>query len=367
MTGTTDWGILCIHLLRLTFTSSVQSVEVTKPPDCPSQSFLSFTHELSAVTAAARIIANEYPLVERWSSVFGHHNVRGVRQSAKGVVWRAVWGMAGGQINALSARRQSKNPCDSGMLLLLRSLCFALGVAHVAATYLPPVLPKEYSISFRESYTALSLEPSRQGAVFDSQVSVGTQFWSLAQLSQRAVVSGGVGVGSALPTEAMVRTTVTNFTDTSARGSLVVDLLTRSCAFTANEGGAGYQGYDFFRTFVQGALAAGVPVRQINVTDWVHGGEHFGPACTWVGTPPTGDPQRVLTYTIVYAQGTNHLISYQVNGTEKLPNTATGEPERVSVHTVNMRSDYTETAAWPDGMFDPATACPWPALPRALP
>ena len=36
-----------IHLLRLTSSSSVQSVEVTKPPDCPSRSFLSFTLTLT--------------------------------------------------------------------------------------------------------------------------------------------------------------------------------------------------------------------------------------------------------------------------------------------------------------------------------
>jgi hypothetical protein len=35
-----------IHLLRLTSSSSVQSVEVTKPPDCPSRSFLSFTYQI---------------------------------------------------------------------------------------------------------------------------------------------------------------------------------------------------------------------------------------------------------------------------------------------------------------------------------
>lgn len=245
-----------------------------------------------------------------------------------------------------------------GLLVLHKACCAAIDGAVV----LPPILPEEYSYNFREDYEATSLVPARMGEVFDRQTTAGTQFWSLASLSQRAMVSAGEGVSSTLPDPALNHLTVTNFSDPSARGSLVVDLIAGNCSYTANEGASGYQGYDYYRNFVAQALAAGVAVRQWNVSDWSFSGQHFGPASIWQGTPPTGDPLRVLTYTIVFAQGTNHLIGYIVNGTEQLPNVITGEPELVSMRSVDVRTDWHTNAAadWAAGFFDGTRSCPWP-------
>ena len=227
--------------------------------------------------------------------------------------------------------------------------------------FLPPLLPKEYSYSFNEVYLATSLEPERQGEVFNAQSTVGMQYWSLSRLSQRGMVSGGVGVESTLPTSVLNLLTVTDFTDTSMRGSLVVDLVAANCSYSGNEGGRGYEGYDFYQNFVKQALAAGVTVAQTNESDWVSGGNHYGPVNIWRATPPTGDPLRKLEYTIVFKDGSNEMMSYGVNGTEQLPNVVTGKLERVAMRTFDIRTAYGTISAssWARGFFDSAATCPY--------
>lgn len=227
--------------------------------------------------------------------------------------------------------------------------------------FLPPLLPKEYFYSFTEVYRATSLEPERQGEVFDAQSTVGMQYWSLSRLSQRGMVSGGVGVVSKQPTSVLNLLTVTNFTDTSARGSLVVDLVAANCSFSGNEGGRGYEGFDFYRNFVKQALAAGVTVAQTNESDWVSGGNHYGAVNIWRGTPPTGDPLRTLEYTIIFKNGSNEMLSYGVNGTEQLPNVVTGKLERVAMRSFDIRTAYgvVNASSWARGFFDSTATCPY--------
>lgn len=101
-------------------------------------------------------------------------------------------------------------------------------------------------------------------------------------------------------------------------------------------------------------------MEQTNVTDWHWDGESYDPVNIWAGTPPTGDPDRVLTYTIVFRQGTNELLSYQINGTQHLPHEMTGEAELATALSVNIRTDYPlMTTAWPEDFFDVIGACPY--------
>ena len=234
----------------------------------------------------------------------------------------------------------------------------SLALTSAAQPFLPPVLPEDYSYSFTEVYSATTLA---SGVLFASQHTVGTQYWSHARLSQRGVISGGAGVESKLPTAALNRLTVTNFSDVSDRGSLVVDFVTASCSYSRNEGGQGYEGFDFYRSFVAQALAAGIPVTQVNESDWVHDGNHYGPVSIWRCTPPTGDPLRELEHTIVFRFGTNEMLSYGVNGTEQLPNTVTGKLESVAMRAIDLRTGYdvVDAGSWVPGFFDNAAVCPY--------
>lgn len=251
------------------------------------------------------------------------------------------------------------------LLLLVWTIALTLPrggrVNAVPATleFLPPVMPEEYSYSFRETYDALTFNTS---TVFAMQRLTGMQYWSLSNQAQRAMVSSGSGVSSTLADPAINRLTVTDFTDpTWDQGSLVVDLIGEKCSYFRNEGETSYQGYDFFRNFVAFAIQNGVPVEQVNDTDWVYDGVSYGPVNIWYATPPTGIEGRVLTYTVVFPAGSNELISYQVNGTEHLPNERNGGmPEFVSVSSVNIRFDYTVmTTPWADGFFDVIGVCPY--------
>ena len=96
--------------------------------------------------------------------------------------------------------------------------------------------------------------------------------------------------------QALNSLSVTDFKDTGCTGSLINNLVTQQCLYYKNEGGSPYQGYDFYRSSVQQAVAAGLPVAQTNESDWVaFNGQHFGPVNSWSFAPPTGDPGRVLT------------------------------------------------------------------------
>ena len=98
------------------------------------------------------------------------------------------------------------------------------GGAPVASeeAFLPPSLPEEYSLSFVETYKTVIFDTE---TILVEQLTVGTQYWSLINQAQRAIVSSGSGLSSTLPSAALNRLTVTNFTDPNwDQGSWVVDL-----------------------------------------------------------------------------------------------------------------------------------------------
>lgn len=222
------------------------------------------------------------------------------------------------------------------------------------AQTVPPCFPEEYSLTFYETYLAVSTG-AHAGEIVANEFTVGTQYWSLDAFSQRAVVSSA-------GTE---RLTVTNYKDQN-NGSLVVDLVKHSCDYYPVEGGSGYAGYCYFRDFIVNARAAGVEVEEYSLPDFVDDDKHFGPVYVWSGTPPTGDPGRVLTYTLVYPlnEGVvqNQLIGYLVNGTESLPYDGQAEPVQMSSRNIRYRytvHDGDATFAWPSEFFDAKTNCPF--------
>jgi hypothetical protein len=188
----------------------------------------------------------------------------------------------------------------------------------------------------------------------------GSQYWSLSRLSQRGFVSSGAGVDKGVPIGALNSLTITNFTDNSTKGSLVVDLVKHKCAYYKNEGGSGYQGYDLYHNTIAQAAAGGLPVTQTNHSSMVCNGQSYGPVELWAITPPTGDPDRVLKYTLVYKAGTNYLISYQTTGTEPLSNEK-GVMEKVQMSQVELRTVYSvvNASSWDPGFFSP-DQCPFP-------
>jgi hypothetical protein len=191
----------------------------------------------------------------------------------------------------------------------------------------------------------------------------GSQYWSLSQLSQRGFVSSGGGVDKGRPIAALNSLTITNFTDNSTKGSLVVDLVKHKCSYYKNEGGSGYAGYDLYHNTVAQAVAGGLPVTQTNHSSMVCNGQSYGPVELWALTPPTGDPNRVLKYTLVYKAGSNYLISYQTSGTEELPNEK-GVMEKVQMSQVELRSVYSvvNASSWEPGFFSP-DQCFFPPAP----
>ena len=82
-------------------------------------------------------------------------------------------------------------------------------------------------------------------------------------------------------TAAINRLTVTNFTDTTDHASLETDLVHHKCNFYVTEGRSGYQGYDFYRNTFAGAAAAGMPVQQENISNWIYDGIEYGPVHKW--------------------------------------------------------------------------------------
>jgi len=245
---------------------------------------------------------------------------------------------------------------------------FLAVVCSTQAIYLPPKGPAEYSYSLHQRYYAETTANASTGAgvVLNDVNVVGTQYWSKAAQSQRGVVSSGTGVDKGLSTAAINRISVTNYAATGSKGSLVTDYILQTCSYTANEGGASYSGDDNYRGQLSQIVAAGLPVHQENVTDWVYDGEHFGPVSIWMATPPTGTAGREETYTIVVTSTQPHVVvSYQVNGTEHLPSTVTGKQEPVQMSSVTVRRDfeyYNNASAWPPKFFDTSYNCPYNAV-----
>ena len=111
---------------------------------------------------------------------------------------------------------------------------------------------------------------------------------------------------------------MTNYAEKSENGSLVADLVSHECSYTAVEGGAGYQGYDFYRKYIQSQYSnPDVEVTQLNTTNYVRFDVSYGPASIWSFTPPTGDPKRIIKYELVFRFETNELLSYALEGTLK--------------------------------------------------
>ena len=66
-----------------------------------------------------------------------------------------------------------------------------------AASFLPPILPDEVSYYFSRRYRAVSIDPRvPQGTVVADTHTIGTQYWSLKALSQRAVAAAGPGISA---------------------------------------------------------------------------------------------------------------------------------------------------------------------------
>ena len=203
------------------------------------------------------------------------------------------------------------------------------------------------------------MDPNDPSIVNDDTTVYGAQYWSLHYQSQRGFVAGPPGVSHGVTGAAVNQLTVTNYSDTSDHGSLVEDLVAQKCTWYPNEGGASYAGYDQYRKLVQQAHAAGVPVIQRNVSNYVARGRDCGPANVWimmVPAPPS-DPIRKLNYTLAF-QG-NQLLSYETRGIEHVPG-KDGRPVLVHVESVETHSNYKVLDSaddWPAGFFSPQHNC----------
>ena len=234
--------------------------------------------------------------------------------------------------------------------------------ATTALTFFPPALPKEYMYNVVEDYRATSIAT---GAVLNHQSIAGSQYWSLHKQAQRGIVASGPGMDKGRPTPAINTLSVTSFTDTGCTGSLVNDLIGRECKYYKVEGGSPYDGYDFYRTSVQQAVAGGLPVEQTNVTDWVsNDGVHHGPVNMWAFAPPSAEVGRVLKYTLVFRDGTNILLAYLTSGTESLPD-SNGALVPVNMMQSQIRTGYRvfpddSANTWAPGFFNSTAGCLFP-------
>lgn len=218
--------------------------------------------------------------------------------------------------------------------------------------FLPPVLPREYSYSLTQSYVATTVSNNE---TLNRQLIVGSQYWSLEMLSTRGMVSSGPGIDKGLPTAALNRLTVTNYSDASPQASLETDLVKKTCIYFPVEGGAAYAGYDYYRNFIAGASAAGIPVVQSNESSFVRFGRERGPVNIWRAQPPSAIG-RTLVYTIAFKAGSNELVAYEITGVEKLPNSQ-GEMVDVNLVQSEVRSNYQSVTSFADGFFDVDRAC----------
>jgi hypothetical protein len=239
--------------------------------------------------------------------------------------------------------------------------------ALVLAQFLPPLLPEEFSYQLKQTYLATTVD---DGTVLNNVVSVATQYWSLANLGTRGLVSSAAGIDKGLPGTVINRLTVTNYSNT-ASGSLEVDLVTRQCTYYSVEGGASYPGPSDYRNTLAAALASGTtPAGQYNLSDFVHGGESYGPVNIWWLSPSTGIVNRTLTYTLVFPEGSNQPLGYLVNGTEHLPNAVTGGIELVNLEEAEIRTGYDTSytaSSWPESYFSTEPNCPFVASPPPPP
>ena len=239
--------------------------------------------------------------------------------------------------------------------LCARLLIFSTLV--VEAQFLPPLGPAEYSYSLKQTYLATTVVG---GTVLNDVTSTASQYWSLAALSTRGLVSSGPGIDKGLTGTVVNRLTVTNYTN-AASGSLVTDLVDRRCDYFGVEGGASYPGPDAYRTIFAASLASpATPTGQYNESNWVHDGVSYGPVNIWWQTPPTGVPNRTLQYTLVFPEGSNELLGYLVNGTESLPNCAADPacpPVVVTLDEAEIRTGYEVVTSWPADFFSTEAAC----------
>eukprot|EP00467_Chlorarachnion_reptans_P019850 CAMPEP_0114494572 /NCGR_PEP_ID=MMETSP0109-20121206/4726_1 /TAXON_ID=29199 /ORGANISM="Chlorarachnion reptans, Strain CCCM449" /LENGTH=346 /DNA_ID=CAMNT_0001671623 /DNA_START=12 /DNA_END=1052 /DNA_ORIENTATION=+ len=172
---------------------------------------------------------------------------------------------------------------------------------------LPPLQPKEcgFQIVARADYTFTDTG-EKQTLVF----AAGYQLQSY-QYKTVQTVSGGVNEG-----KAVMQTSFGNYTSpTDPRATMYAKYQTQTCDYHATEGGAPYQGYDFYRKQLQSFHQQNITVyfsRQ-NYSD-------FGPCLVyqviapWAAPPPA--PPRRLQYSFVFEVSSGYLRLYRINGTE---------------------------------------------------
>ena len=220
----------------------------------------------------------------------------------------------------------------------------------------PPPLPKEYSYRLSQHYKAVCSQESCKGVVTNSQRIVGMQYWSFEQQSQRGVIASAQGVDQCAGTPVLNHLSVTNYSDTGPEGSLVTDMVRRTCSYTANEGGASYAGYDFYTNQIKSLRAAGVRVNQYQVANWEYEGVSYGAVDIWEAIPPQ-EPSRNLTYRIIYRAGSNLMLSYQSTGREQLPCNGTAVNVTLDSTSINTEYTITQASAWPAVFFSTTAAC----------
>jgi pimeloyl-ACP methyl ester carboxylesterase len=112
--------------------------------------------------------------------------------------------------------------------------------AYTCATKpLPPNLPEEYTFSFTEHYKTVKVET---GEVIDDVKTIGTSYFSNRQQSTRGIVSASPGTAHGEAVSAINYLNVADYSDTSAYGSLVTDLVLGTCTYYHNEGSSPYPG-----------------------------------------------------------------------------------------------------------------------------
>jgi hypothetical protein len=130
--------------------------------------------------------------------------------------------------------------------------------------------------------------------------------------------------------------------------------------------------YDYYGGLFQQLSGAGLPTSCSETADWIHEGQSYGPAVVYTlvhkaTSGGAGFGSSNIQYTLVYkaatsADGSAEMISYGLNGTEVVQDK--GGFANVTVRDVSVRSDYfisAPTKEWPEGFYDPAAACPYPA------
>ena len=202
-------------------------------------------------------------------------------------------------------------------LLLLGLVCF-VSVATVecqvavhefnsATDPLPPIQPSEcgYQAHAVANYTFIDTSNHEQASLVD--------FWGfvLSSYSHLTTMAVTAGVNKGVP---QMTQSYSNFNDVSNPKSLMqAEYASKKCSYYPTEGGVGFQGYDFYRNYLQSLVG------QIPITYEEADYKDFGLCMIYTVSLPGPPPpafQRDMKYNIILQKSTGYLVTYINKGTE---------------------------------------------------